>query len=167
MSRAVSKLSHSFRAATGWPLKYTSAAQAGRHADPLWSAPVDPGVGGTPGHLTIGPAPAAEPGSLARKVSLAEALLRRKELNQKVAQLDRIKTDGLFEVKVQRKPAHEGIDDVIAQVPKVSIAEVTSAYDWHARRLRLVDLAIQQANHATTVEVADDVMGDYKPTENG
>ena len=95
------------------------------------------------------------------KIKLAEALLRRKELQEKVDQLRQIKNDGLFEVKVTRTPAHEGIDDVIAQVPKIGIDQVTDAYDYHAKRLRLVDAAIQQANWNTEIEVEDKVMADY------
>ena len=96
------------------------------------------------------------------KIKLAEALLRRKELQQKVDVLQPIKSDGLFEVKVTRKPVHEGIDDVIANVPKISIDQVTKSYDWHARQLRLVDGAIQQANWTTEIEVGETVMADFK-----
>ena len=102
-----------------------------------------------------------------KKIKLAEALLRRKELGAKVTQLQQIKQEGLFEVKVDRKPAHEGIDDIIAQVPKISIAQVTDSYDWHARRLRMIDSAIQQANWNTEIEVDNSTMSDYKePTES-
>ncbi len=95
-------------------------------------------------------------------VKLAEALLRRKELNDKVAILSKLKGQDLFEVKVQRKAVHEGIDDVIAQVPKLTATQVTAEYDWHARQLRLVDAAIQQANWTTVVEVGPGVMSDYE-----
>lgn len=95
------------------------------------------------------------------KVSLAEALLRRKELQQKVDQLKAINVRDLYEVKFQRKAINESTDDIVAQVPKVELGQITAAYDWHARRLRLVDLAIQQANHATTLEVEESVMSDY------
>ncbi len=95
------------------------------------------------------------------KIKLAEGLLRRKELQQKVDQLRAINEKSLYEVKTGRKPAHEGIDDIIAQVPKVSIQQVTHAFDWHAKALRNVDAAIQQANWATEIEVSDDTMADY------
>jgi len=95
------------------------------------------------------------------KMKLAEALLRRKELQAKVDQLTKIKTEGLFEVKVQRRAVHEGIDDVIAQVPKVSIDQLTHAFDWHARQLRRVDAAIQQTNWTAEVEVPEEVNADY------
>ena len=98
-----------------------------------------------------------------QSIALAEALLRRKELSEKVQLLKSIKQDGLFEVKVQRRAAHEGIDDVIANVPKLTAAEVTAEHDWHARQLRLVDAVIQQANWSTKVEVADSVMQDFTP----
>jgi ABC-type metal ion transport system substrate-binding protein len=95
------------------------------------------------------------------KVKLAEALLRRKELQEKVNMLRVIKEQDLFETKTARKPAHEGLDDIIAKVPKLSVNEVTHAFDWHARQLREVDACIQQANWVTEVEVNEAVMGDY------
>ena len=56
-----------------------------------------------------------------------------------------------------------GIDDVIAKVPKLTMAEVTRAYDFHARRLRLVDAAIQNANWTTDIDCDESVMKDYEP----
>jgi len=97
------------------------------------------------------------------KVKLAEALLRRKELQQKVDQLRTLKAQDWFQTKTGRKPAHEGIDDIIAQVPVVSVSEITGAYDWHAKQLRLVDAMIQQANWTTELDVQDSVMADYAP----
>ena len=94
------------------------------------------------------------------EVKLAEALLRRKELQEKVDQIRRVKDDGLYEVKVTRKLAHEGIDDIIATVPKVTLQEVTKEYDTFAKRLRLIDAAIQQANWTTKIEVDSSVMED-------
>lgn len=96
------------------------------------------------------------------QVKLAEALLRRKELQGKVDVLKSIKDKDLFEVRAQRRQVTDGIDDIVAQVPKLSAAQVTEEYDWHARQLRLVDAAIQQANWTCEIEVADTVMGDYK-----
>ena len=95
------------------------------------------------------------------KVKLAEALLRRKELAGKVAALQQIKSANIYEVKITRKPAHEGIDDIVAQVPKMVASQVTAEFDWHARQLRLVDAAIQQANWTTDVDVHESTMGDY------
>jgi hypothetical protein len=95
------------------------------------------------------------------KVKLAEALLRRKELQGKVDVLKTIKDKDLFEVKATRRQVAEGIDDIVAAVPKLTAGQVTQEYDWHARQLRLVDAAIQQANWTCEVEVHDDSMGDY------
>ncbi len=95
------------------------------------------------------------------KIKLAEALLRRKELQDKVAVLKNIKNADLFEIKVQRRQAHEGIDDIVAQVPKLTAAEVTKEFDWHARQLREIDAVIQQANWGTEVQVRDANMADY------
>jgi len=99
------------------------------------------------------------------KVKLAEALLRRKELQGKVDVLKVIKDKDLFAVKAARKLVAEGIDDIIAQVPKLTASQVTQEFDWHARQLRLIDAAIQQANWTCEIEVHDESMGDFKPKE--
>lgn len=96
------------------------------------------------------------------KVKLAEALLRRKELQGKVDALRQIQNKDLFEVKAQRRQVTESLDDIIAQVPKLTASQVTAEYDWHARQLRLVDAAIQQANWTCEIEVDQTVMSDYK-----
>ena len=96
------------------------------------------------------------------KIKLAEALLRRKELQGKVDMLKQIKDKDLFEVKAQRKNVTENIDDIIAAVPKLTASQVTAEFDFYARQLRLVDAAIQQANWTVEVEIGDTVMGDYK-----
>jgi len=99
---------------------------------------------------------------MATKIKLAEALLRRKELQGKVDMLKQIKDKDLFEVKAQRKNVTENIDDIIAAVPKLTASQVTAEFDFFARQLRLVDAAIQQANWTVEVEIGDTVMGDYK-----
>lgn len=95
------------------------------------------------------------------EIKLAEALLRRKELQGKVDALKRIKDSDLFEVKVQRQNITESVDNIVAQVPKLTASQVTAELDWHARQLRLIDAAIQQANWTTSIEVGESVMGDY------
>jgi len=99
---------------------------------------------------------------MATKIKLAEALLRRKELQGKVDILKQIKDKDLFEVKAQRKQVTENIDDIVAAVPKLTASQVTAEFDFYARQLRLVDAAIQQANWTVEVEIGDTVMGDYK-----
>jgi hypothetical protein len=96
------------------------------------------------------------------RIKLAEALLRRKELQAKVDQLKSIKDRDLFEVKGKRTKVTDDIDDIVLQVPLLSAAQVTSEFDWHARQLRLVDAAIQQANWTVELEVADSVIKDYE-----
>ena len=95
-------------------------------------------------------------------VKLAEALLRRKELQGKVDQLRQIQDKDLFEVKARRQNVTESIDEVIAQVPKLDASQVTAEFDFYARQLRLCDAAIQQANWTTELTVGDTVMSDYK-----
>ena len=96
------------------------------------------------------------------EIKLAEALLRRKELSEKVNVLKNIKQSALFEVKGQRQKISDSIDDIVLQVPKLTVSQVTQEYDWHARQLRLIDAAIQQSNWTTKLEVDETVMSDYK-----
>jgi len=99
------------------------------------------------------------------KVKLAEALLRRKELTAKVEQLKKINLEGLFETKATRRKVTEDIDDVIAKIPKITLAQVSAGHDWYAKQLRLIDAAIQQANWVTEIEVGQDVMKDFSETK--
>jgi len=98
------------------------------------------------------------------KVKLAEALLRRKELNAKIDQLKKINVEGLFEVKATRRNVTENIDDIVVKVPKITLAQVAAGYDFYAKQLRLVDAAIQQANWTTEIEIMDN-MKDYSETK--
>lgn len=98
-------------------------------------------------------------------ITLAEALLRRKELQGKVDVLKIIKDKALFEVKGKRTRVTEEVDDLVLQVPLMTASQVTAEYDWHARQLRLVDAAIQQANWTTKIDVGDTVMADYVAVE--
>lgn len=49
------ELFKAFRQATGWSLKYAAGPEPNEPNDLTWSAPVNPGVGATPGHLRIDP----------------------------------------------------------------------------------------------------------------
>jgi len=97
------------------------------------------------------------------QMKLAQALLRRKELQAKVDQLKSIKDKDLFEVKGKRMKVTDEIDDVVLNVPVLDSNELTHAYDWHARQLRFVDAAIQQCNWTTEITVDDSVATDYAP----
>ena len=95
------------------------------------------------------------------KIKLAEALLRRKELQQKLDVLRQVDAKALYEVKMQRRSVTDSVDDIVAQVPKLTASQVTQEYDYYARRLRLVDAAIQQANWTTEIEANASVIEDY------
>lgn len=95
-------------------------------------------------------------------IKLAEALLRRKELEAKVKQLHPINANKqLFEVKAQRVKVTDALDDIVATVPKVNISQITEEYDFYSSQLRKIDSVIQQANWTTLVE-ADSMLQDYK-----
>ncbi len=99
-------------------------------------------------------------------MKLAEALLRRKELQEKVSRIGAITEKGLFEFRFERKAATEGMDDIKAMVPKCTLAEVTQEYDHYSKRLRLVDATIQQANWTTELTEADPcIMDDFPLSE--
>jgi hypothetical protein len=94
-------------------------------------------------------------------IKLAEALLRRKELQGKVDVLKQIKDKDMFEVKASRKKVTEDLDDVVAAVPKLTASQFTAEYDWHAKQLRLIDAAIQQTNWTAEITIDHDVMAEY------
>ena len=95
-------------------------------------------------------------------MKLADALLRRKELQQKVDQIRNIKDKDLFEFKFERKQVNDNLDDIRAQVPKCDLSEVTREYDYYANKLRLIDAAIQQLNWTVDIQCADIVWVDYE-----
>lgn len=94
-------------------------------------------------------------------VPLAQLLLRRKELNQKVEQLKTINIKGLFETKYTRKQLSESIDDVTIIAPMLSASQVTEEFDYYAGQLRQVDALIQQANWATQIAADSGLMKNY------
>ena len=96
------------------------------------------------------------------KIKLAEALLRRKELGEKVSYLQKSMTHVLKETITKRVRVDQGYDDIVAECPKITVNEFTAALDWHSKQLRLVDAYIQQANWTTELDVPDSVMGEFK-----
>ena len=100
-----------------------------------------------------------------KNVALAELLLRRKELQQKVARLAPLTEKDLFEVKTQRKQVNETVDDLVMRTPKVKFTDVSGAFDHYSKRLRQVDAAIQRANWETQVGVDESVLDDYVSPE--
>lgn len=88
-------------------------------------------------------------------MKIAEALLMRKQLAQKVEQLTPLKTagdNGVFAEKVERINVSETVDEVKLQIPKVELKDITKEYDHYASELRKIDAAIQQANWKYDVE---------------
>jgi len=98
---------------------------------------------------------------MSKTIKLAEALLRRKELNIKVQVLANINDRDLFEVRTKRTKITDSIDDIIAQVPKITASQVTAELDFYSKQLRQIDAKIQQMNWTVDLEVNDDVMGDF------
>ena len=99
------------------------------------------------------------------KMKLAEALLRRKELREKLQRMDAVRTKDMFEPRVRRIKVSDAIDEVVADVPKMTWAEFNQEYDHYARQLRIIDAVIQNVNWTTDVEPPQDVMQDFNPPE--
>ena len=99
------------------------------------------------------------------EIKLAEALLRRKELNAKVEQLSRIKDNDMFyQLRSKRITVMEGVDNLDADFPKLTAAQVTAEYDFYARQLRLIDGKIQQTNWTAVIDCPE-CMTDYVPVK--
>lgn len=92
-------------------------------------------------------------------IKLAEALLRRKELAEKLNVLRHFKDNHAFyEVRGQRVKVTEGLEDINVNYPKLEVSQVTAEFDYVAKQLRLVDALIQQANWTTVLAVDPMVM---------
>ncbi len=95
-------------------------------------------------------------------IKLAEALLRRKELAEKLNVLRHFKDNHAFyEVRGQRVKVTEGLEDINVNYPKLDASQVTAEFDYVAKQLRLVDALIQQANWTTVLSVDPMVMEAY------
>jgi len=94
-------------------------------------------------------------------MKLADALLRRKELQQKVDQVRGIKNAEVFEDIIQRRQVNDQVDDIVGKVAKLDLNQVTKEYDYYANKLRLIDAAIQQLNWTVDIDVNSLVWKDF------
>ena len=97
------------------------------------------------------------------QIKLAEALLRRKELAEKLNIVRQIKdTQLIYQVRNKRIQVTEQIESLDVDFPKLTLSQVMAEYDYTAKQLRLVDALIQQANWTTELEVDPMVMEAFK-----
>lgn len=92
-------------------------------------------------------------------MKLAEALLLRKQLAQKVEQLKPLKVqgdNGLFEMRTERRNVSENTDEVKFQIPKITLEDVTKQFDHYATQLRKLDTAIQKVNWETDIDFKEE-----------
>lgn len=101
------------------------------------------------------------------KVKLAEALLRRKELMHKVAQLHQIKEKDVLKDTIKRININDSLDEVRATLTRVKMADLTTEYDYYAGILRRLDGAIQNANWTTEIEVHKNAMDAFTADKEG
>ena len=98
-------------------------------------------------------------------MKIAEGLLLRKQLDSKVKQLEPLKIqgeNGVYETKVERKNISDNVDEIVAQVPKVKLAEITKTYDHYATQLRKLDAAIQKANWEHDLDFTEEQIKEEK-----
>ncbi len=96
-------------------------------------------------------------------IKLAEALLRRKELAEKLNLVRQIKdTQLIYQVRNKRIQVTEQIESLDVDFPKLTLTQVLAEYDFVAKQLRLVDALIQQANWTTELAVDPMVMDSFK-----
>lgn len=94
--------------------------------------------------------------------TLAECLLRRKELQDKLQSLDSFKRSDLYETKVQRMKVSDSIDDVTLKIPKLEYNQVVAEYNHMSKQLRLIDAIIQRTNWTTELDDVDALFVDYE-----
>lgn len=94
--------------------------------------------------------------------TLAECLLRRKELQDKLDGLTSIKNADLFEVQVKRMRVSDSIDDVTMKIPKVEYNQVVAEYNYTSSQLRKIDAIIQRTNWTTEIDEVDELFVNYE-----
>ncbi len=95
-------------------------------------------------------------------IKLAEALLRRKELAEKINIVRQIKDAQLiYQVRNKRIQVTEQVESLDVDYPKLTLSQVTEEYDFIAKQLRLIDALIQQANWTTVLQVDPMVMDSF------
>ncbi len=94
---------------------------------------------------------------------LAECLLRRKELQEKLDRMKSVDVAAIYEVKVERRKVTDTVDDIIAKVPRITYADFQREYSFYARQLRLIDGAIQHSNWTVEVTDVDKCFDDFRP----
>lgn len=88
---ALHELCTAFEQATGWPLRYVAGPAPRNDAEPIWSAPVDAGIGAPLGHLVFDERSAASLASGTPPAdSHAAALAARRLAEQLAAQSNRL-----------------------------------------------------------------------------
>ena len=99
-------------------------------------------------------------------VSIASALLRRKELSGLVGSIENFKKSVQHKPNISRGNVNADIDNVVITVAKVTREDIVAQLNFFSSQLRAIDGVIQNANWTTTVIVDEIVMKDYVPSES-
>jgi hypothetical protein len=97
------------------------------------------------------------------KVTITEALVRRKELKMRTDMFTKIAAQNVFEPRIRRQLVSDaqGIEQVDGSIPKTTKEMVEREAAYYSKCWRLVDSAIQQANHTVKCDVPASVMQDF------
>ncbi len=97
------------------------------------------------------------------EIKLAEALLRRKELAEKLNIVRQIKdTQLIYQIRNKRINVMDQVESLDADFPKLTLSQVMAEYDFVAKQLRLIDALIQQSNWTTILQVDPMLMETFK-----
>lgn len=86
------------------------------------------------------------------EITLQHALLRRKELDERIRQMQPFRDRDFFEQKIQRRRVDEGIDEVAVAIPKMTWTQFNAEFNFLQKQRRIIDGVIQQANWETKVD---------------
>tara|TARA_R100001163_G_C4997272_1_gene147735 strand:- start:416 stop:736 length:321 start_codon:yes stop_codon:yes gene_type:complete len=96
------------------------------------------------------------------EVPLAELLIRRNDLKDKLERVKPLTNRDLYGQKVQRISVSDSVDEVTVQVPRLSYDEIDGNWNHISRQLRKVDALIQRTNWETQVAIDPELLQDYR-----
>ena len=102
-----------------------------------------------------------DPLSMYSGISIALALLRRKELKGLVSSINNFKDAVTYDPQIRRDHVADDVDNVTIRAARVTRADVVAQLNFYSAKLRMIDSVIQNANWTTRVEVDAAVMADF------
>lgn len=95
---------------------------------------------------------------MSKTITVAEALLKRKHLAERVEVLRPLKNGadkGLFETRISRIKVSDDIDEAKLDIAKIKPEEITKEWDKACAELRKLDGLLQKANWTNVIDLSD------------